>query len=66
VIGCPFMAGPVYMPCVLVQWQGGATSLKVNGIGALTVTSVGTCLNAAGAPQGVAIVSNPATELSAT
>jgi hypothetical protein len=57
VVGCPFVVGLVYMPCVTVQWEAGATSLSVDGVGVLTETSVGTCFNAAEAPQGVAIVS---------
>jgi hypothetical protein len=66
VLGCPFTVGLVYTPCVLVQWQAAATSLKVNGTGVLIETSIGECMNAAGAPQGIAIVSAPAPELEAT
>jgi hypothetical protein len=65
VVGCPFTVGAVYMPCITVQWQAAATSLTVNGAGVLLATSIGECLNAAGAPQGIAMVSNPATELEA-
>jgi hypothetical protein len=65
VVGCPFIVGLVYMPCVIIQWQAGATSLSVNGVPVLLQTSLGQCLNAAGAPQGVAIASAPAPELGA-
>jgi hypothetical protein len=65
VVGCPFTVGPVYLPCVTVQWQAAATSLTVNGVGVLTEASIGMCLNAAGAPQGVAIVSGGAPNLQA-
>jgi hypothetical protein len=65
VAGCPFTVGVVYMPCVTVQWQAAATSLMVNGAGVLTATSIGECLNAAGAPQGIAIVSGAAPSLEA-
>lgn len=65
VVGCPFTVGLVYMPCVTVEWQAAATSLTVNGVGVLTETSIGECLNAAGAPQGIAIVSGGAPELEA-
>jgi hypothetical protein len=65
VVGCPFTVGIVYMPCVTVQWQAAATSLTVNGVGVLTETSIGECLNAAGAPQGIAIVSGGSPELEA-
>jgi len=65
VVGCPFTVGVVYTPCVTVQWQAAATSLTVNGAGVLVETSIGECLNAAGAPQGIAIVSGGAPELEA-
>lgn len=65
VAGCPFTVGVVYMPCVAVEWEAGATSLSVNGTGVLTETSIGKCLNASQAPQGVAIVSNAAQSLEA-
>lgn len=65
VVGCPFTAGLVYMPCLTVEWEAGATSLTVNGTGVLTETSIGKCLNASQAPQGVAIVSNAAQSLEA-
>ena len=65
VVGCPFTAGVVYSPCVSVQWETAATSLSVNGVGVLSQISVGICLNAGGAPQGVAIISAPAPELDA-
>ena len=65
VVGCPFTVGVVYMPCVTVQWTGAATSLTVNGAGVLLATSIGACMNAAGAPQGVAIVSGAAPGLEA-
>lgn len=65
VVGCPFTPGTTYSPCVLVQWSAAATQLKVNGAGVLLETSIGNCLNAAGAPQGIAIVSAPAPELDA-
>jgi hypothetical protein len=65
VVGCPFTVGVVYMPCVTIQWQAPATALKVNGTPVLLATSIGQCMNASGAPQGVAIVSNPAAMLGA-
>ncbi|SPF40915.1 conserved hypothetical protein [Syntrophobacter sp. SbD1] len=63
VVGCPFSPGGVYTPCVTVQWQAAAADLNVNGTGVLVETSIGECLNAAEAPQGVAIVSGAASEL---
>jgi hypothetical protein len=58
IAGCPFVVGVVYMPCVTIQWQAPAVQVTVNGTGVLTQSSVGLCLNAAGAPQGTAIVVN--------
>jgi len=65
IVGCPFTAGLVYSPCVSVHWESAATSLSLKGVGVLTQTSVGICLNAGGVPQGVAIISAPAPELDA-
>jgi hypothetical protein len=56
VAGCPFMAGPVYHPCVTIRWSAGATQTKVNGIPVLLQTSVGVCYAADQAPQGVALI----------
>lgn len=56
VVGCPFVVGLVPSPCVLVTWDFGTQNLKVNEVGVLTEESIGQCQNAAGAPQGVAIV----------
>jgi hypothetical protein len=56
IVGCPFTVGVVYSPCVLIEWAGGAEMLSVDGAGVLLETSIGSCANAAGAPQGVAII----------
>jgi hypothetical protein len=58
IAGCPFAVGPVYTPCMTIQWQAPAVQVTVNDVGVLTQSSVGLCLNAAGAPQGTAIVVN--------
>ncbi len=58
VVGCSFTVGTVYMPCLTVEWENGASSLRVGGVGVLTEMSVGKCLNASQAPQGVALVSD--------
>ena len=65
VIGCPFTVALVYSPCVTVDWEAGADSLSVNGVGVLVENSIGTCRNAAGAPQGVALMTNAAPSLEA-
>jgi len=57
VAGCAFTVPPgTPMPCVRIEWAAGASSVKVNGGKPLVMSSVGKCLNASGAPQGVAIV----------
>jgi len=56
VAGCAFNVSGSPVPCVRIEWAAGASSVKVNGGKPLLASSVGKCLNAAGAPQGVAIV----------
>ena len=58
VVGCPFTIGPKYSPCIRIEWTAGAAQTKVNGSGVLVQSSVGKCLSAEGAIQGVAIVAN--------
>ena len=65
VAGCPFTVGVVYTPCVTVEWKSAETSLSVMGAKVLTDLSVGKCLNAAQAPQGLAIMNAPAAVLEA-
>ena len=52
IAGCPFTIGPNPSPCLTVQWQSSSLSTKLGGVAALTVGSVGLCLNPASAPQG--------------
>lgn len=56
VAGCAFNVSGSPMPCIRIEWTAGASSVQVNGGKPLLMSSVGKCLNAAGAPQGVAIV----------
>ena len=56
VAGCSFSLPSGPMPCLRIEWAAGASSVKVNGGKPLVMSSVGKCLNSAGAPQGVAIV----------
>lgn len=65
VVGCSFTVGVVYMPCLTVEWENGAQSLTVDGVGVLTEMSVGKCMNASQAPQGVALVSDSEPSLEA-
>jgi hypothetical protein len=63
--GCAFTVGVVYSPCVQIQWSGGAEMLTVDDVGVLLETSSGLCCNAAGAPQGSAIVAGANPEVDA-
>jgi hypothetical protein len=58
VTGCPFTVGTTYMPCVRIEWKGGAGRTKVDGTAPLLKTSIGQCLNAQGGSQGVAVIVN--------
>jgi hypothetical protein len=55
VVGCTF-APVAPHPCVKVQWSAPAAKVLVNFVPALLQTSLGTCLAADLAPQGVALV----------
>lgn len=56
VAGCALSSAAPPNPCVRIEWTAGAGSVKVGGTKALVQSSVGKCLNAAGATQGMAIV----------
>jgi len=57
VAGCAFNVSGAPSPCLTVQWLMPATRLTVDGGAPLLSSSIGLCKNAAGAPQGTAIVS---------
>ncbi|MBV9959805.1 MAG: hypothetical protein JO360_15375 [Acidobacteria bacterium] len=64
VAGCPFtLPGPKYSPCVRVEWTGGAQA-SAGGQKILVISSIGKCISAEGATQGVAIIAN--TQMKAT
>jgi hypothetical protein len=65
IAGCVFNISGVPSPCVLIQWAGAAESLTVNGLGVVLETSIGLCCNAAGAPQGPAIVNDATPDVEA-
>jgi hypothetical protein len=56
IAGCPFAIGPVPSPCITVKWQTSSLNTTLGGVAALTVGSVGLCLNAASGPQGPVIL----------
>jgi hypothetical protein len=58
VVGCPFTVGLKYSPCVRIEWSAGATGATVNGTPTLVQSSIGQCINAENAPQGVAVIIN--------
>jgi hypothetical protein len=65
VVGCPFtLPGPKYSPCVRIEWTNSAAQVKANDTKVLLRTSIGKCLSAEGAMQGVANIVN--TQMKAT
>lgn len=57
VAGCPFTIPPSKpSPCIRIEWSLGATTCKCDGTPVLIQSSVGKCISAEGATQGVAIV----------
>jgi hypothetical protein len=66
IAGCPFVVGVVPSPCMRVQWIMPATRMMIESSAPLLSSSVGLCLNAAGAPQGTAIVSGYQTRVQGT
>ncbi len=62
IAGCPFVAGVVPSPCLMIRWLTGTLQSNLYGIPFLLDSSVGLCLNPAGLPQGTAIVVQTQTE----
>lgn len=58
VAGCPFTVGTKYSPCVRIEWSAEASKVTVNGTAVLVQSSIGKCINAEGATQGVATIVN--------
>jgi hypothetical protein len=58
IAGCSFMMGSTYSPCVRIDWSAGTGRVSINGQATLVTTSIGQCLNASGAAQGVATIVN--------
>jgi hypothetical protein len=56
VIGCPFAIGPRYSPCLRIEWSSAAVKVQAGRVSVLIKTSIGKCINAEGAPQGVATI----------
>lgn len=67
VVGCPFtVPGPKPQPCIRIEWTAGATMCKINGTGVLVQSSVGKCISAEGATQGIAIIAQTQMKAKAT
>jgi hypothetical protein len=56
VVGCPFTVVLKPQPCIRIEWTAGATMCKSNGTKVLVQSSVGKCISAEGATQGLAII----------
>lgn len=54
VVGCPFTIVLKYSPCVKIEWAAGAASVKIDGTPVLLKSSIGKCISAEGATQGMA------------
>ena len=65
VAGCAFNVSGAPSPCLRLQWLMPATRVSVESSPVLLSSSVGMCLNAAGAPQGTALVSGFQTKVQA-
>ena len=67
VAGCPFtLPGPKPSPCIRIEWTLGAIMCKVNDTAVLIQSSIGKCISAEGATQGVAIIEGPVERTGAT
>jgi hypothetical protein len=62
VVGCPFTVGLKYSPCIRIEWTAGTAKVTINQTNVLVQSSIGKCINAEGAPQGVALIINTQTK----
>jgi hypothetical protein len=65
IAGCAFNVSGSPSPCLAVQWLQPAQRVSIEGGAPLLSTSVGVCKNAAGAPQGTALVTGFQTRVAA-
>jgi hypothetical protein len=66
IAGCPFTIGPKYSPCVRIEWSAGTSMSNGNGTKFLNQSSIGKCLGAEGATQGMAMVVQTQTQVDGT
>ena len=64
VAGCAFTIGVKPSPCVLVQWIVGAGLAKA-GTAVLNESAIGLCQSPEGAPQGIALINQTQTKVTA-
>ena len=66
VAGCPFtLPSGKPQPCIRIEWTMGATMCKSDGTPVLVQSSVGKCISAEGAIQGVALIAQTQTKANA-
>jgi hypothetical protein len=65
IAACPFNVSGAPSPCLSVQWALPAVRVTVDSSPVLLSSSVALCMNAAGAPQGTALVSGFQTRVQA-
>lgn len=66
VAGCTFtLPNGKPQPCIRIEWTAGAVTCKVDGTKVLIKTSIGKCISAEGATQGIAIVGQTQTKAKA-
>jgi hypothetical protein len=65
VAGCAFNVSGAPSPCLRVQWLMPAIRVTAESAPVLVSRSIGLCLNAAGAPQGTALVTGFQTRVQA-
>ena len=67
VAGCPFTTPvPKPSPCIKIEWTAGASMCKSDGTKVLVKSSVGKCVSAEGATQGLAIIAQTQTKAETT
>ncbi|NRF71731.1 hypothetical protein HLB44_32560 [Aquincola sp. S2] len=67
VAGCSFtLPGPKPSPCVRIEWSAGAALCKNDGTKVLVQSSVGRCISAEGATQGLAMITQTQTKVRGT
>jgi hypothetical protein len=66
IAGCAFNVSGAPSPCLQVQWLMPTTRVQIGNGPVVVSTSIGLCVNAAGVPQGPAIVTGFQTRVQAT